>query len=108
MNPACAVGWMTLEKRVRSFFSCSSASWRAKRIMNVIFTISAGWTVMGKFSRRPTPSLLPISFTPSQARLPFRVRPKGVRSSRMKPKLNASSHFHFFPTSDTSMLESRK
>ena len=77
-------------------------------MINVIFTISAGWTVMGKFFRTAMPSLSPMSFTPSHARLPFRVRPKGVRSSRMKPKLNASSHFHFFPTSDTSMLESRK
>ena len=76
--------------------------------MKVIFTISAGWTVMGKFFKKPMPSCAPMSFTPSQARLPLRVRPKGVRSSRMKPKLKASSHFHFLLTSDTSMLERKK
>ena len=47
-------------------------------------------------------------FTPSHARLPPLDWPKGVSSSRRKPTLKPSSHFHCFASANTSMLERKK
>ena len=76
--------------------------------MKKTFTTSAGCTVTGKLFKNPTPSLEPMSFTPSHARLPPRVCPKGVSSRRRKPTLKPSSHFHFFASSNMSMLERKR
>ena len=82
------------EKDFRSRFSSRShSSCLASSRTNVIFTTSAGPMFTG----------MPGNF--SQARLPPRLMPSGVRSSRMKKILKASTHFHRFISTSRSTME---